>query len=314
MRLKNWRAGFGWVSRCEREAITLAQLEQQKLPGPQWLAYGHDARGRAFLLVDEIAHASDCRVVATRVSLTATQRRSLIEKTATTIASFHNAGFTTPELAAKHLLVNPEPGEVSLIDWQSSSSDKPIRESDRQTWLAGLQASLCESAATPRERLRFARAYVKTHGNGTKTRLAVFVKPIIEMAELMRTRTSKQLQLQEIETRQRLVWLAGETVCVIPEMVKHWPRPVDGEPFYTGHVGTESLMLSNRDLLLTRFVSDSPLSRAVAWTRGKPWRSPAATSRATVVSPGSVRHCRTPIDWLWAKADEPTNRGIVHRL
>ena len=58
-RLKNFRAGFGWVSRSEREAETLRRLEAAGLPGPQWLAYGEDARGRAFLLVDEVADAAD---------------------------------------------------------------------------------------------------------------------------------------------------------------------------------------------------------------------------------------------------------------
>jgi hypothetical protein len=38
VRLKNYRAGFGWVSRCEREAMTLQALESCGLPGPQWLA------------------------------------------------------------------------------------------------------------------------------------------------------------------------------------------------------------------------------------------------------------------------------------
>ena len=60
-RWRNWRAGFGWVSRCEREAALLKQLAAAGLPCPQWVAVGDDGRGRAFLLVEEVAGSGDLR-------------------------------------------------------------------------------------------------------------------------------------------------------------------------------------------------------------------------------------------------------------
>src|SRR5262249_51500718 len=39
-KLRNRNAGFGWVSRCEREAMLLQQLADAKLPAPRWAAFG----------------------------------------------------------------------------------------------------------------------------------------------------------------------------------------------------------------------------------------------------------------------------------
>ena len=86
-KLRNWLSGFGWVSRAEREARTLRRLEELGLPGPQWLAHGEDASGKAFLLIEELTGAVplrehladnalspvDCKLLADRLG--AVQRR-----------------------------------------------------------------------------------------------------------------------------------------------------------------------------------------------------------------------------------------------
>src|SRR6187399_2285 len=52
-RLKQKFAGFGWSPRSIREAKLLKELSRAKLPCPQWIAFGEDGDGRAFLLVEE---------------------------------------------------------------------------------------------------------------------------------------------------------------------------------------------------------------------------------------------------------------------
>jgi hypothetical protein len=125
VKLRNWRAGFGWVSRCEREAATLKRLEAARLPGPQWLAYGTDAAGRAFLLVDEVPGAADLRDTLGDGGLSPADRRALAERVGRTLADLHDAGFGTPELAAKHLLVHPRDHGVTFVGWGTSA---PLRE------------------------------------------------------------------------------------------------------------------------------------------------------------------------------------------
>ena len=63
-RLRNWLAGFGWVSRCERErSHSRSNSSEPGFAAPRWVAAGEDARGRAFLLVEEIDGAVDLRRV-----------------------------------------------------------------------------------------------------------------------------------------------------------------------------------------------------------------------------------------------------------
>ncbi len=65
-RLRQWRGGFGWRSRCGREAELLKQLDAAGLPSPRWVAHGADGRGRAFLLVEELSDAVELRHLLAR--------------------------------------------------------------------------------------------------------------------------------------------------------------------------------------------------------------------------------------------------------
>src|SRR5262249_34294462 len=53
-RVANVLAGFGFVSRCLREARTLQALQREGIGCAEWLAAGEDGRGQAFLLVREV--------------------------------------------------------------------------------------------------------------------------------------------------------------------------------------------------------------------------------------------------------------------
>jgi tRNA A-37 threonylcarbamoyl transferase component Bud32 len=275
-RLRSRLAGFGWVSRGEREAVTLRRLEAAGLPGPQWLAYGEDGAGRAFLIVDELAGMSDLRAVLGDTGLSPDERRRLAGRAGRAVADLHAAGFGTPELAAKHLFANPSTGDVSLVDWQSAGSPGQVSDADRARQLAGLDASLSADLASPRDRLRFVRSYLRAVQS--EHRLKAFVRAITQQAVRLRDRSSARDQ--RLPPAPRLVWLAGEQVCVVPELADLWPDPATGPPFYLDSPTPEEWVTfpGDRRALLTRFTTVDPLGRLVAAIRERPWRSPAATA------------------------------------
>ncbi len=284
-RFKNWRAGFGWVSRSVREAVTLRRLEAAGLPGPQWLAYGEDGRGRAFLLVDELTGSADLRTVLSDTRLSPDDRRVLAERAGRVVADLHEAGFGTPELAAKHVLVGRRPLTVNLLDWQSCPPPGAVSDPDRARQVATLAASLAGELATDRERLRFAWAYHRTVRQSRTAekmptpRFGAFVRDVLANAERIRNRSSVRDQRQAAGPPQRLVWLAGEEVCAVPDVAAVWPTPAVAEPVYAAAppVSPEDVTLPDgRRAVLARFRTVAPVARLAAGLRGKPWRSPGA--------------------------------------
>ena len=275
-RLRNRLAGFGPVSRAEREAAVLKRLEQAGLPGPQWLAYGESADGRAFLLVDEVADADDLRAVLGDTTLSPADRRGLIERAGRVLAELHAAGFGTPDLAAKHVLVSRRALAVTLVDWQSAGAPPTAAERARQ--LAGLHASLADGLASSRERLRFVRAYLRGTGRDEVPRFGAFVGDVLRHADRLKPRSSTRDQ--RATAAPRLVWLADEEVCVVPEMAALWPTPAACPPFYPdadGGADQEWITFPDgRRARLVRFTTYDPLGRLAAAVRERPWRSPAA--------------------------------------
>ena len=77
---------------------------------------------------------------------------------------------------------------------------------------------------------------------------------------------------------QRLVWLAGEAVCAVPEVAAVWPRPAIAPPFYGfGPDGASQVKFAGRDAILLRGRTSAPFGRFRAWLRAIPWRSPGVT-------------------------------------
>jgi hypothetical protein len=277
---RNWRVGFGWVSRCEREAAILKQLSAAGLPCPRWAAVGVDGNGRAFLLVEEVAGAVDLRQFLNDNVLSHDKRAAFAELLGRVIEMIHISGFTTPELTAKHVLVSREGKEIALIDWQSSQRVPVVPLRDRLRSLATLHASLADALASPRDRLRVMRTALQFDRVAGRTpgRFSELVRQVLAMANRLADRRSIRDQRQlPSALEQRLVWVAGEAVCAVPDVAASWPNPAIAPPYYGGEPGTSPLQLPDgREATLIRGTSFAPLGRFRAWFRERSWRSPGA--------------------------------------
>jgi tRNA A-37 threonylcarbamoyl transferase component Bud32 len=278
-RLQNWLAGYGWVSRCEREGIILQQLASCGLPGPRFIASGSD-RNRAFLLVEGIPDAVDLRQVLSDTTIPTKQRRCLAMAIGELIAALHASGFTTPDLTAKHVMVSAR--GITFIDWQSSRWTKQIRLKDRIEWLAKLHASLSDWQATERERCRVLWAALRSarRAGVLPERFSTIARKIDASSRSKRSRRSIQDQRHSVihPTGQRLVWVADEAVCAIPSIAKNWPEPAVGYPYYFADPGTCEIKLPNGQwAYLIRGQAVAPFGRLGARLRGRPWRSRGVT-------------------------------------
>jgi tRNA A-37 threonylcarbamoyl transferase component Bud32 len=278
-RFKNWAAGAGAVSRSEREADVLRRLETASLAAPQWIAYGRDTQGRAFLVTE--AFAGTCLPAA----LPAIEDRAeLAVRIGRSLAELHEAGFGTPELAAKHLLVNPETFELTLIDWASCRTDTKPTNWERAKWFGTLHATVPGMA--DRDRLRMLWAYrrvVRATRKGRRDdaplpRFSEQVRAIRFAADYASKRSSVRQQLRN-DTSQRLVWVEGEAVVAVPGIARAWPTPAGIEPFYRegDSSGVEWVTFPEGQRgIVHRFETFAPVGRALAFLRERPWRSPAA--------------------------------------
>jgi tRNA A-37 threonylcarbamoyl transferase component Bud32 len=272
VRWRNWREGFGFICRSEREARVLAHLDDLALPAPQWIAHGTDSHGRAFLLVDDIAGSLDLRIAA-KTQRDPLLRREACERIGTAIAELHGAGVTTPDLAAKHVFVRHDAGAVTLIDWPSARLGEALSLIARIDAFAQLDASLTDSLASPRERLRVLRSYLRRQrGLPPLKRLA---RQIARRSFTFRHRSSIRDQRYDPANSQRLVWLAEEEeVCAIPALAKIWPMPATCPPYYAPRFET----IKSGESIIVLAPDDWPatLIRWRTWTlRGRSWRSPA---------------------------------------
>jgi tRNA A-37 threonylcarbamoyl transferase component Bud32 len=281
-KLRNWRAGFGWVSRSEREWSILKQLAAAGLSCPRWAAIGVDGVGRAFLVVEELVGAVDLRQFMNDTEMSQAQRAVFAEQLGQWIALYHDSGFSTPELTAKHLFVALANREFTLIDWQSAARLPNVTPRSRWRSLAALHASLSEPLATPRDRLRVLRGAIRTfRKEGQITgRFSDIVREILSEAKRLADRRSIRDQRQHSSAvAQRLAWIAGEAVCAVPDVATDWPTPAIAAPFYGCEPGDFPIRLPDgRDAFLIRGRSFAPIGFFHAWARGRSWRSPGVTA------------------------------------
>jgi hypothetical protein len=287
VRLKNYRAGFGWVSRCEREATTLQSLEACGLPGPQWLAYGTSDDGRAFLLVDALAGSVDLKTMLKDNRLSESDRRKLATSLGRSLAELHATGFAPPDFSAKHVFVDRGSARVTLVDWQSAPQPGLVAIAQRVHGFALLHATIPENQASPRERLRALREYLRALSAECRPNWKDVVRAVQKASKRFGRSSSVRDQNGDarIANDLRLVWLAGEAVCVVPELVKQWPSPPIAPPFYPGPSDSKSGpsdhyigLPDGRTATLTRHTTLAPFGRLLARLRGRSWRSPAAVA------------------------------------
>lgn len=163
-RWTSWWAGFGWVSRTRREWQVLHLLRKRGIACPEPLAVGEQGH-RAFLLVRGLRHALDLQsYLARHRRASGRVRRRLAQALAAHLADFHAAGFTHPDLYAKHVFVNPREHSFSFIDFQRTRLHRRVGWNRRWRDLAALDASLSDQLVSSGERLFFLRSYLRHAG------------------------------------------------------------------------------------------------------------------------------------------------------
>ena len=279
-RYRNWRANFGWVSKSLREGRLLQHLERAGLPGPKWLAFGEDRLGRAFLLIEEIAGASDLR------RYSPPNPDELAVRLGRLCAEFHEAGFDHPDLFAKHLLIDPATDALTLIDWPRALIRFDIPWKNRIRALAALHATFSDDRVSGRQRFRFLWAYLRVvaaslrdarSGRGaTGLQFGQLARSIdAESKNLLCWRGIREQRHPPLAgNAQRLVWLDGEALCAIPDIADQL-TPEVRSGFYDPR--NNNSLLSLRDGTQARLevgIHGSQLKRCWSRIRRRDWRSP----------------------------------------
>ncbi len=159
-RWKAWRDGLGFSSLSQREARLLHCLERENLPGPGWIAFGKDSAGKHFLMVAEKLAATEMGLFLVEERNGWRRRRAAI-KLGRALARLHAAGFSHPDLYAKHILVDLDTGEPTLLDWQRTRRVVGLGRKARLRDLAALHATVSEGHSSFRERQLLLRAYLR---------------------------------------------------------------------------------------------------------------------------------------------------------
>ncbi|HXG13053.1 MAG TPA: lipopolysaccharide kinase InaA family protein [Gemmataceae bacterium] len=281
-RLAGAAAGYGLVSKSYREALTLQALKRAGVPCPEWLAAGEDERGRAFLLVKEVAGGLDLRLfLRDRLAASPAARRRFARRLGEALARIHRAGFDHPDLCSKHVLVEPHRQTIVVVDWQRSRRRRRLSWQRRCRDLALLHATLADELATPRDRLACLRAYLRVGGESKRRRLA---RAIHRQAQrfLRRRHVREQRQAVLAAGTQNLIWVDGEALCVTREFladcggqVPAWLRAA-GRPEAEGPTLTQTVVAipGARQARLVCRRSFRPWGYLWAWLRRRPLPSP----------------------------------------
>ncbi len=286
-RLASAWAGFGWVSRSEREARLLHDLRRARLPAPRWLAFGADGHKQAFVLVRAVPGARDLRsFLYHSPDLPHWRRRQLARQIGQLLARVHAAGFNCPELWSKHVLIGPRL-TLTLIDWQRSRRWRRVPWSVRVRDLAALHASLADELASPRDRLACLRAYLRAGQDNDS--LSAWTRAVErEAAKLLRLRSVRDQRRPPLVGRsQRLRWLDGEALCVTRAL---WRRCRGLVPTWLATAARQTVdrprqsecRWHGRRLVLRQFPPAGLLRRWLAWLRGRPVLSPGQREAAQI--------------------------------
>lgn len=254
-RFRSWRDGFGWASVSAREAAVLRHLDEHRLPGPRWLAYG-EADGEAFLLLEAAERAIDLRAID-RLS------DALADRLGNTVARLHAAGVDQPDLFAKHILVRPDTNKLTILDWQRATLRDQVSRRQRVRGLAALRTTWGDAAGPAWDRLL--AAYAKVANLPT----TLLRRAVESRADALARRPGIRRQLTPAPA-QDLVRIGGETVCAIPRIARLVDHPDSITALYDPtHDGRD---LFGGRLHVSRY--RLPFARWWAAVRGRAWRSP----------------------------------------
>lgn len=216
-RLSSWWRGSGALSLSEREARTITELRKLGLPVPRLLACG-EYEGRGFLLLSAVRGAMDLRRFLHRMgaALPDHRRAWVARQIGETVARIHAAGYDAPDLLSKHVLIDPRRLDITVIDWARTRRSGTLADQTAARDLGRLHASLADSLATPRDRLRCLWAYWKARGATGRPPFARFVAAVERAGRRAKRRRSvaELLQSPKESAHQRLRWMDGERMCI----------------------------------------------------------------------------------------------------
>ncbi len=158
-RFRNAWHGFGWCANAVREAATLQALAKHGIACPQVVALG-EADREAFVVTRDESNKVDLRDWL-RDACDIVCRSALADSLGAMLAKTHDAGFAHPDLFGKHVLVGPDACDnpICILDWQRTRHSPVLGWHTRRRDLARLDATLHESLASDRLRMRCLRAY-----------------------------------------------------------------------------------------------------------------------------------------------------------
>ncbi len=206
-RFESWMSGFGWCSKARREWQTLVKLRDQGLPCPEPLAVG-EVNNLAFLVVRGYADSCDLPTyLAFRPSQE--ERHTVLRNLGHAIADLHGAGFTHPDLYAKHVFVHRPTLNVSFVDYQRTRLVTSMNMANRCRELARLDATLHPGAVPAKERLTFLHAYLhRAFGHAQQ-------RHVRQAAQLVSVEASRLLQRRRIHAMYAETSLLSGEVSVV---------------------------------------------------------------------------------------------------
>jgi tRNA A-37 threonylcarbamoyl transferase component Bud32 len=277
-RLHGFFSGCRFGSKSRREQRLLQALALEGIGCPEWIAVGEDDKGRAFLLVREIVNTVEMPVYLQGCS--DDNRRALCKRLGQDLARMHDAGFDHPDLYAKHVLIRPADKAIFFLDWQRSRRHTHVPWRRRARDLAALNASLAEELASCRHRLACLGAYLRTTAPSTVPRRLV---PNIERRcrHLLRRRRVREMrQPGAPESKQRLIRLDGDGLCVSSDFRKTYPDVLpawletNAGAHRNGIVHEEQTLADGTAACLTRRSEFRPIrglvARLVRWRQTSP--------------------------------------------
>lgn len=206
-RFDSWVHGFGWCSKARREWQILVKLREHGLPCPEPIAVGEQGN-MAFLAVRGFSESCDLPTwLAFRPKLD--ERHTVLRNLGHTIADLHAAGFTHPDLYAKHVFVHRPSLRVSFVDYQRTCLVKSISLRQRSLELARLDATLHPGAVSIKERLTFLHAYLhRTYGQ-------VHTQQVREAAAIVSAESSRLLKRHRVQVMYAETALLSGDVSVV---------------------------------------------------------------------------------------------------